>query len=153
MFPRATCPWTPLEVHTFGDRGYGYTGPKTAFLKLTGLESLKVAFLKFNFKLIPAPCELFNHKLIRNIFSCLRGRAFSAISCPAWWGIRLFLRDIKTNPHLYPGVGWFWVYFDWCINRIGKNAHIIEQPNTKISSSSRVITKPFMTLMSTSTSN
>ena len=44
-----------------------------------------------------------------------RGGAFSAISCPAWWGICRFLRAIKTNPHLYPGVGWVGVYFDWCI--------------------------------------
>ena len=56
----AACPWTPLEVHTFGDRGYGNTGSKTAFFQLTGLESLKLAFLKFNLKLNPAPCELFN---------------------------------------------------------------------------------------------
>ena len=34
-----------------------------------------------------------------------RGGPFSAISCPAWWGICHFLRAIKTNPHLYPGVG------------------------------------------------
>ena len=113
----AACPWTPLEVHTFGDRGYGNTGSKTAFFQLTGLESLKLAFLKFNLKLNPAPCELFNYKLIRIIFSCPRGGAFSAICCPAWWGIRRFLRDIKTNPHLYPGVGWVGVYFDWCISR------------------------------------
>ena len=33
------------------------------------------------------------------------GGAFSAISCPAWWGICLFLRAVKTNAHLYPGVG------------------------------------------------
>ena len=44
-----------------------------------------------------------------------RGGSFSAISCPAWWGICHFLRAIKTNPHLYPGVGWVGVYFDWCI--------------------------------------
>ena len=44
-----------------------------------------------------------------------RGGAFSAISCPAWWGICRFLRAIKTNPHLYPGMGWVGVYFDWCI--------------------------------------
>ena len=35
--------------------------------------------------------------------------------CPAWWGICRFLRAIKTNPHLYPRVGWVGVYFDWCI--------------------------------------
>ena len=50
--------------------------------------------------------------------SCPRGGAFSAISSPAWWGIRRFLRDIKTNPRLYPGEGWVRVYFDWCINKI-----------------------------------
>ena len=63
-----------------------------------------------------SPCELFNYKLIRNIFSCPRGGAFSAISCPSWWGICRFLRAIKTNPHLYPGVGWVGVYFDCCIS-------------------------------------
>ena len=46
-----------------------------------------------------------------------RGGAFSATSCPAWWEICHFLRAIKTNPHLYPGVGWVGVYFDWCIKR------------------------------------
>ena len=35
-----------------------------------------------------------------------RGGAFSAISCPAWWGICHFLRATKTNPRLYSGVGW-----------------------------------------------
>ena len=25
------------------------------------------------------------------------------------------MRAIKANPHLYPGVGWVGVYFDWCI--------------------------------------
>ena len=44
-----------------------------------------------------------------------RGGAFSAISCPARWGICHFLRAIKTNPHLYPGLGWVGVYFDWWI--------------------------------------
>ena len=61
------------------------------------------------------PCKLFNYELIRNIFSCPRGGAFSAISCPSWWGICRFLRAIKTNPHLYPGLEWVGVYFDWCI--------------------------------------
>ena len=41
--------------------------------------------------------------------------AFSAISCPAWWGICRFLHAIKTNPNLYPGLGGLGVYFDWCI--------------------------------------
>ena len=71
------------------------------------------------------PCELFNYKLIRNIFSCPRGGAFSAISCPSWWGICRFLRAIKTNPHLYPGVGWVGVYFDWCISiTLGNKTYI-----------------------------
>ena len=43
------------------------------------------------------PCELFNYKLIRNIFSWPRGGAFSAISCPAWWGICHILHAIKTS--------------------------------------------------------
>ena len=51
----------------------------------------------------------------RNIFSCPRSGAFSAISCPAWWGICRFLCAIKTNPHLCPGLGWVGVYVDWCI--------------------------------------
>ena len=46
-------------------------------------------------------------------FSCPKGGAFSAISCPTWWGICHFLLAVKTNPHLYPGVGWVGVYFDW----------------------------------------
>ena len=53
-----------------------------------------------------------------------RGGAFSAISCPAWWGICRFLRAIKTTPHLYPGVGWVGVYFDWCIMRLRKSQNI-----------------------------
>ena len=51
----------------------------------------------------------------QELISCPRGGAFSAISYPAWWGICHFLRAIKTNPHLYPAVGWVGVYFDWCI--------------------------------------
>ena len=47
--------------------------------------------------------------------------AFSAISCPTWWGICRFLHAIKTNPHLYPGVGGLGVYFDWCISDIDAN--------------------------------
>ena len=42
---------------------------------------------------------------------------FSAISCPAWWGIYRSLHAIKTNPHLYPGLGGLGVYFDCCIMR------------------------------------
>ena len=42
------------------------------------------------------------------------GWAFSSISYP-WWGICHFLHAIKTNPHLYPGVGEVGIYFDWCI--------------------------------------
>ena len=59
---------------------------------------------------------MFKYKVIRNILSCPRGGTFSAIFCPAWWGICRFLRAIKTNPHLYPGVGWVGVYFDRCIS-------------------------------------
>ena len=47
-------------------------------------------------------------QLIRNIFSCRRGGAFSAISCPTWWGICRFSHAIKTNR----GIG---VYSDRCI--------------------------------------
>ena len=71
----------------------------------TGLESLKMAFLKVNLKFNSAALWLFKYKLIRNIFSCRKGGAFSAISCPTWWGICRFLHAIKTNPHLYPGRG------------------------------------------------
>ena len=27
-----------------------------------------------------------------------------------------FFHAFKTNPHLFPGVGWVEVYFDWCIS-------------------------------------
>ena len=43
--------------------------------------------------------DCLNYKLIRNIFSCPRGGAFSAISCPAWWRICGFLCTIKTDPY------------------------------------------------------
>ena len=42
------CLRTPLEAHAGGEHGHGYAWPKTAFFQLSGLESLKLAFLKFN---------------------------------------------------------------------------------------------------------
>ena len=58
FFPGAAYPRTSPEAHVCNNHGHGYTGPKTAFLiKLTGLEPLKLAFLKFNFKFnSPALC-------------------------------------------------------------------------------------------------
>ena len=47
LFPGAACHQTFLEAHTC-DHGHGYAGSKTAFFLLSGLESLKLAFLKFN---------------------------------------------------------------------------------------------------------
>ena len=40
------------------------------------------------------------------------------ISWPAWWGICRFLHTIKTNPHLYPGIGGLGVCFDWCMHKV-----------------------------------
>ena len=40
---------------------------------------------------------------------------FLLFPAPHGWGICRFLHAIKTNPHLYPRVGWVRVYFDWCI--------------------------------------
>ena len=91
--------------------GHVHAGRKTAIFSWQGWSNII-----YNLTLLR--CELFNYKLIRNTFSCPGGGAFSAISCLTYWGICHLLRAVKTNPHLYPGVGWVGVYFDWCINTI-----------------------------------
>ena len=112
-------PRPQLEAHACGDHGHSYAGPKTAFFQLTGLESLKLAFLKFNWKFNSAALWIIQLQTHQEYLQLpLRDGAFSAISCPTMWGICRFLRTIKTNPHLYPGLGrggGVGVYFDWCI--------------------------------------
>ena len=50
FFCGAACHRTSLEAHSCGDHRHGYARPKTVFLLLSGLESLKLTFLKFNVK-------------------------------------------------------------------------------------------------------
>ena len=117
LFPgqHATYHRTSIEAHTCGDHGHGYAGPRTASFLVAGPESLKLAFLKFNLKFNSAAFWIIQLQTHQEHLQLPQGWGISAISCPAWWGICRFLRGIKTNPHLYPGVGWVGVYFDWCI--------------------------------------
>ena len=125
FFPGAACHRTSLEAHTCGDHGHGYAGTKNTFFQLPGLESLKLAFLKFNLKFNFAALWIIQIQTHQEHLQLPQGWGiFFAICCSAWWGICRFLRAIKTNPHLYPGVGWVGVYFDWCI--------IVETPSTQL---------------------
>ena len=95
------------------DHEHGYAGPKTAIFRWQEL-----AFLKFNLKFNSVALWIIQLQTHQEHLQLPQGGAVSALSCPAWWGICHFLRAVKTNPHLYPGVGWVGVYFDWCINEL-----------------------------------
>ena len=98
---------TPDPPNACCNHGHSYAGPKTTFFSLTGLESLKLSFSKFNLNLILLPCELFNYKVISNNLSCPRGVEFSAISCPAWCSgaFVAFCALLKLIPSYIPGWG------------------------------------------------
>ena len=105
--PGGACP-RPL----CGDHEHGYTTPKTAFFKLTGVESLKLAFLKFNLKF-----NSVNHLTTNSsgtssvapgvehflLFPAPHGREFVA-----------FCTLLKPTPTYILEWG-IRVYFDWCI--------------------------------------
>ena len=109
FFPGQDVPGPPERIMPAVIMGMAMPGLRLP----TGLESLKLVFLRFNLKSNSA----YKH-LIRNIFSCPRGGAFAAISCAPHGGAFVaFYRLSKVIPTyiLRWGRG---VYFDWCINSI-----------------------------------
>ena len=125
FFRGTACHRTSLEVHSCGDHRHSYAGPKTIFFVVVRtVESLKLTFLKFNVKFNSATLWIIQLQTHQEHLQLHQGWGISAISCPGWWGICRFLRAIKTNPRLYPGVGWVGVYFDWCI--IGKDEAFVK---------------------------
>ena len=96
---------TPRGSRLRGDYGNGYTGPKTVFFfKLTGLESLKLAFLQFHLKFNSAALWINQLQTHEEHLQFKGWDIFCYFVLHMVGAFVAFQHAIKTNPRLYPGV-------------------------------------------------